>query len=199
MRVFLTLLAVLMFCWLGGLGIFLWRMNSLSTPSLERTDAIVVLTGGSLRVEHGFALLGEGLADALFISGVGKQVTLEELLAEYGNLRARERIAAGQAEVVLDHRANSTMTNAAEAAQFIRARGFHSVRLVTSNYHMPRSVLEFRAALPEVTLLPDTVYPEALRGRSWWQEPATRQLVLVEFHKYWAAWLRTHILAGSAA
>ena len=188
-----------MFCWLGGLGVFLWRMNSLSTPSLERTDAIVVLTGGSLRVEHGFALLGEGLADALFISGVGKQVTLEELLAEYGNLRARERIAAGQAEVVLDHRANSTMTNAAEAAQFIRMRGFHSVRLVTSNYHMPRSVLEFRAALPEVTLLPDTVYPEALRGRSWWQEPATRQLVLVEFHKYWATWLRTHIRAGSAA
>jgi len=198
MRLFSALLVLLLLCWIGAFGMFLWRMESLPAASLNRTDAIVVLTGGSLRVEHGFALLGEGLADALFISGVGKQVTLEELLAEHGNLRARERIAAGKAEVVLDYRANSTMTNAAEAAQFIRARGFHSVRLVTSNYHMPRSMLEFGAVLPEAELLPDTVYPEALRGRLWWQEPATRQLVLVEFHKYWAAWLRTHFFTGAA-
>ena len=189
----LAIFVAALFVWVSGLLLFIQRVESVPAADARRTDAIVVLTGGALRVEHGFALLGEGLADALLISGVGKDVTLEELLAEHGNLRARERLVEGRASVVLDYRANSTETNAAEAANFIRARGFKSLRLVTANYHMPRSLMEFHAALPGVTLLPDTVYPELFGRERWWQHKGTRHLLMLEFHKYWAAWLRIHL------
>ncbi len=50
------------------------------------------------------------------------------------------------------------------------ARGglFHSLRLVTANYHMPRSLLEFARAMPDIEIVPHPVFPEISRGPHWW-------------------------------
>src|SRR5262249_10925921 len=93
-------------------------------------------------------------------------------------------------ELVLGYLASSTQSNASEVAAFAAARELHTIRLITSHYHMPRSLLEFRAAMPDVAILPDPVFPDGER-EAWWQQEASHKLVLSEFHKYLAAWART--------
>lgn len=187
----LTVLITLIFIWAAGLVMFVHQMPTTPTTDDTSTDAIIVLTGGSLRVERGFELFGRDKAHTLFISGVGKDATLDDLLKKYGNDEVREKVTAGAAHIVLDYRALTTQTNAREAAHFIREQNLKTVRLVTANYHMPRSLMEFQAVVPEVRIIPDAVIPEPFRRDRWWDDQASRRLVLSEFHKYWAAWFRT--------
>lgn len=196
MRFVLTVLTVMALIWLAGLVQFVMRIPQTDIASDESTDAIIVLTGGSLRVQHGFDLFARDKAHTLFISGVGKNTTLEDLVSKFGNDAVRTKLSGGVAEVVLDHRASSTQTNAREAAQFIRERGLSSVRLVTGNYHMPRSLMEFHSVVPSVRIIPDAVVPEPFQNEAWWHNAAARLLVISEYHKYWAAWFRTRVDLG---
>src|SRR5690606_25849075 len=91
-----------------------------------RTDAIVVLTGGSERVTTGLHLLEQGLAKHLFISGVPPGITREELLRRINlaDFSLRHRIALG-------HAAGNTAGNARETAAWMRRQRYRSLRLVT--------------------------------------------------------------------
>lgn len=184
------MLFAILFGWVLGLVVFVHGLPTRATASSVRTDAIIVLTGGSARVERGFAMLAEGAAPVLFISGVGKDVTLQEMLLEHANLKTREAIADLGASIVLDHVALTTQTNAREAAQFVRERNFHSVRLITAHYHMPRSMAEMQNALPEVKIIADPVFPSGFRRDQWWRHKNSRDLVLSEFHKSLAVLFR---------
>lgn len=193
MRPVVTVCAALLLTWFIALLLFVQRIPTHSTSDDTNTDAIIALTGGVLRLERGFDLLGRGKAPILLISGVGKTTTREELLREYGTPAIREKIEKNTAELLLDYRANSTYTNAYEAARFIRSRSITTIRLVTSNYHMPRSLMEFERAVPEVFVIADAVMPPAFQTKHWWADGYTRNLVLREFHKYWLVWFRTRI------
>src|SRR5215468_4543575 len=127
----------------------------------EPTDAIVVLTGGSQRLNSGIALLREGKGRKLFISGVNHHVELEGLLrsASDGVGRAGEWASCC---VVLGYRATDTLGNAGETAEWMRQQGFHSLRLVTAWYHMRRSLLEFERAMPEIEIVPHPVFPDQI-------------------------------------
>ncbi|MFZ4125513.1 MAG: YdcF family protein [Rickettsiales bacterium] len=193
MRSILTVCAALLLVWLTALLLFVQQLNSYSKTDDTSTDAIIALTGGVLRLERGFEMLGRDKAPILFISGVGKTTTREQLLHEYGTEQIREKVENNAAELILDYRADSTYTNAQEAAKFIRTRGITTIRLVTSNYHMPRSVMEFESAVPEAFVVPDAVTPPKFQTKHWWADGYTRTLVLREFHKYWLVWFRTRI------
>src|SRR5207245_2185250 len=111
------------------------------------TDAVVVLTGGSLRVRSGLELLAEGKAKKLFISGVYPATDAAALL------RAEHQSSAQlDCCIVLGHSADNTLGNALETAAWMRRERFHSLRLVTAAYHMPRSLLEFRRAMPDIRI-----------------------------------------------
>jgi uncharacterized SAM-binding protein YcdF (DUF218 family) len=194
MRFLLTLLLAFLILWLGAFGIYLGSMSLPAAKPQQKVDALIVLTGGNARVERGFELLAAGDADVLFISGVGKDVTLAEMLQAHTKPAIRQMILQNQPDIVFDYHASSTRTNATEAATFVKERGYHSVRLITGHYHMPRSLVEFRAALPGVTILRDPVVPEIFVQHKWWEYAATRTLVLQEFHKYLAASFR--VLTG---
>jgi uncharacterized SAM-binding protein YcdF (DUF218 family) len=181
-----TVLAVALL-WCAGFLLFLGRMALPAEHPDTRTDALIVLTGGSTRVAHGFELLARQSAPVLFISGVGANVTRQEMLAAHATPAMRERIAELSAEVVFDYNASSTQTNASEAASFVRERQYRSVRLITAHYHMPRSMMEFQAALPGVIILREPVVPERLASTRWWNDASGRMLVVQEFHKYLAA------------
>lgn len=170
--------------WLSGL---VWFASVIPTTVEDKgavTDAIVVLTGGSGRLEEGLALLADGKAKKLFVSGVYRGVEVTELLrlahVSPTNLKCC---------IVLGHSANSTFGNAAETAQWMAAERFHSLRLVTAAYHMPRSLLEFRRAIPGATIIPHPVFPERVK-RDWWFWPGSAGLVINEYHKYLLAFLR---------
>jgi len=173
--------------WLAGL---IWFATPPETEArAASTDAIVVLTGGSQRLQSGIELLREGKGRKLFVSGVNQQVDLDDLLRIAGNA---PDWAADWASccVVLGHEADNTLGNAVETARWIRSQGFRSLRLVTAWYHMPRSLLEFGRAMPEIDIVAHPVFPDQVRQDHWWAWRGTATLIVNEYLKYSAALVR---------
>ena len=153
-----------------------------------KTDGVAVLTGGSLRLEAGLALLAEGLAQKLFVSGVHRGVDVAELLRI-----SRHSPEALDCCIVLDYAAGDTRGNARETAEWMARENFRSLRLVTASYHMPRSMLEFRSAMAGVTILPYPVFPAHVRLDDWWRWPGTALLLFGEYNKFLLVWAREMI------
>ncbi len=171
--------------WLGGLAWFVISSLTLQADPLAPTDAIVVLTGGRLRLETGLALLAAGKAKKLFISGVNQRVDRDELLRAMGPIAERAACC-----IVLGHQADNTFGNAQETAKWMHAEGYNSLRLVTSWYHMRRSLLEFARAMPQITIIPNPVFAHRLEPERWWSPHGAALLVIGEYGKYLAAWIR---------
>lgn len=108
----------------------------------ERTDGIVVLTGGAKRIERGLDLLEAKRAQRLLVSGVARTVLPEELAAEYGRDPAIFRCC-----VDLGRQAVDTRSNAEEVSRWIANHKFRSVRIVTTDWHMPRARFELSRRL----------------------------------------------------
>lgn len=157
----------------------------------SKTDAIIVLTGGGDRLAEGFRLLDRGLSRHLLVSGVAPGVTLPELLERLGeppdSVPSAEELACC---VTLGYEAGNTVGNADESAEWLRSNGAKSVRLVTANYHMLRSLLEFRRKAPEIAVVPNPVFPSEVRDPHWFVQPRTLLLLINEYHKYLVALAR---------
>ncbi|MGH7030327.1 MAG: YdcF family protein [Stellaceae bacterium] len=143
------------------------------------TDAIVVLTGGSLRLASGVELMRQGKGRELFVSGVSRTVDLDELLRVSGD--APHWLACC---VAIGYQAENTEQNAQETARWMHQRGFHSLRLVTAWYHMPRSNLEFERAMPDIEIVLHPVFPEPAKNEHWWGRRGTAALLIGEYAKY---------------
>lgn len=180
--------------WLGGFSWFVVSSLSLRADPSAATDAIVVLTGGRLRLETGLTLLAAGKAKKLFISGVNQRVDRYELLRALGP--AAESTACC---IVLGHEADNTLGNAQETAKWMREEGYNSLRLVTSWYHMHRSLLEFARAMPRIAIVPHPVFAHHLEPERWWNWHGAVILVVGEYGKYLAAWLRPMLPREAAA
>ncbi|HZT50986.1 MAG TPA: YdcF family protein [Stellaceae bacterium] len=173
---------------------FVWFVREIPAAAGDPdrvTDAIVVLTGGSLRVERGLELLADGKAKKLFISGVYHGVEVGDLLRV--SRQAPEQSACC---ITLGHAADSTFGNALETAAWMRAENFRSLRLVTANYHMPRSLLEFTRAMPDIDIVPSPVFPEISRAPHWWLRPGSLFLAAVEYTKYLVALARPALIGA---
>ena len=165
---------------LWALG-FVWFAMAPPRPAgPQKTDAIVVPTGGGGRIQRGLELLGQGQARQVLISGVDEDVRPSEFAVEY-KVPARTMACC----VTLGFAALDTRGNARETSQWVAERKVRSLRLVTSDWHMRRAALELANALPEGT----TVLRDAVRTR-----PSLRTLFL-EYHKLLATWL-TQALPG---
>lgn len=197
MRFILFILAACSLLWLVGFYAFLQQIpatnHAFVADKAKQTDAIVVLTGGTLRVEHGFARFHEKAAPKLFISGVGENTTLEELLLTHATDATARHARTHRHNIYLDHKARSTYANALQTKHFMQKQHVQSIRLITANYHMPRSLLEMRQAMPGVRIIADAVTPKHFLNGRWWRHAQTRNLVLQEFHKIWAVRIR-HLL-----
>jgi uncharacterized SAM-binding protein YcdF (DUF218 family) len=166
------LLAALVMVWLLG---FAWFAAALPQPAPAgaKTDVIVVPTGGAGRIERGLAMLRAGAAGKLFVSGVDREVRPREFAAEYKVAPAEMACC-----VVLGFAALDTRGNALETASWIESGHYRSLRLVTSDWHMRRSVGELHEVLPKVRLVEDAVP----------SRPSLKTL-FVEYHKLLASWL----------
>ena len=179
-------LGLLVGAWAGGLLLFATSLEATVEDGDTVTDAIVVLTGGSERLARGLALLEAGKGRKLFVSGVHKGVDLPELLRQVHLPQSEARCC-----IVLGHAADDTTGNAAETAAWMEAEHFTSLRLVTASYHMPRSILEFRRAMPDVAIVAHPVFPDAFKREQWWRWPGTAHLLATEYTKYLAARIRS--------
>ncbi len=165
------------------IGLVRFAMPPFPEHEAASTDAIVVLTGGSLRLQSGIDLLREGKGRTLFVSGVDQRVSVNSLLRQVGDVSPQWLVCC----VVLGHQADNTVGNALETAQWMQHQGYHSLRLVTSWYHMPRSLLEFKRAMPDLEIIPHPVFSEQVRQQNWWAWRGTAALLIGEYGKYLAA------------
>lgn len=177
-------LYLLFLVWLGGFIIFQQYIRKHPTDEQTHTDAIVVLTGGKNRIAEGVRLYNKGLADMLFISGVFYKAGLKDMehlnnIAVTGNLK----------NVILGKEATNTVENAIEVSEMIRRNQVKSIRLVTSYYHMPRSVEEILRRNPDVVLLEHPVFSKSVAKR-WWKKPKSFCLIASEYHKFVFAYMK---------
>jgi uncharacterized SAM-binding protein YcdF (DUF218 family) len=106
------------------------------------TDAVVVITGGGGRIEHGLDVLSAHKAKRMLIAGADPLVTKRDLVRVTG---ANARLM--RCCVDLGSESVDTRSNAEEAGRWMAKRGYHSLRLITSDWHMRRADYEFSRAL----------------------------------------------------
>ena len=161
---FLRLAVVALILYGAGFLIFAQRVPAaLSFPPAEAgdADAIVALTGEGDRLGPAISLLEQGNAMRLLISGVNKMTTKRDLkLLLHGGEHFECCADLGFA-------AADTRGNALEAARWTHAHGYKNLVVVTAAYHMPRSLIEFGAAMPDVKLIPYPVAPETSTAAGW--------------------------------
>jgi uncharacterized SAM-binding protein YcdF (DUF218 family) len=170
-----------------GLGFFafLWLLPEEEVVLDRNADGIVVLTGGTSRVADALELLAAGRGKRLLISGVNPGTTTVDIAHQTAGYDKLLKCC-----VDLDYSATNTLGNAVETRRWALDRGFHSLVIVTSAYHMPRALAEISHQLPDVTLIPFPVVSDRLRLEPWWSNGATTRLVLSEYFKYLYAQLR---------
>jgi uncharacterized SAM-binding protein YcdF (DUF218 family) len=135
----------------------------------RRTDGIVVLTGGAKRIERGLDLVERGRAKRLLISGVDRSVRPVELAVQY---KIDDKLF--ECCIDLGHESVDTRSNGSETARWVKQKKFRSIRLVTTDWHMPRARFELAQQLgPGVKVMSDAVQ----------SKPSFRTLFL-EYNKY---------------
>ena len=155
-------------------------------PLTRAGVAALALTGGAERIPDAVQLLERGHAGRLLITGVNPSLTRADVA----------RLAPGLERVIeccvdLGYEARNTLGNAREARRWLEAHGLIGpVIVVTSNYHMPRALMELAHELPDAELIPFPVVTGRLRHGAWWNDPAVARLWVGEYVKYLAASLR---------
>ncbi len=162
----------------GGFLRFADFVTTLKPPAEPKADAIVVLTGGYQRIDQAVVLLEKGAGKRLLISGVHPSTTPAQI----------RKTTSASAElfsccVDIGYDAIDTMGNAQEASNWIHAKGYKSVLVVTNNYHMPRSLAELAYVDAETQFIPYPVVNSDLKTRAWFTDPNALRVMLAEYAK----------------
>lgn len=168
---------------IGGFVNFTRIVTSAVPPAnTGAAEAVVVLTGGPMRIGEALRMLQGNETRRLLITGVN----------EATSARALQRTSGGSARlyeccVDLGYEARDTPGNARETAEWARRHGFASLAVVSSDYHMPRAMLEMRRAMPDVAFIEVPVPTPALRRDDWYTRPEAVRRLLGEWAKYLSA------------
>ena len=177
-----TITATFFVFWIGGFCFFANKINHINIDNNKQTDAIIVLTGGRNRINEASKLFNENKAKYLFISGVAKDITIENIQntqdIKFNNIQNTE----------IGHNAENTVENAKETKLWIEKNEIESIRLVTSNYHIYRSLIEFRKYLKNIEILPHPVYSQYIE-KKWWKSWQTFSLIFKEYNKLICAYI----------
>jgi uncharacterized SAM-binding protein YcdF (DUF218 family) len=174
-----------MACLVGGFLYFADSVTMMRPPENPKADAIVVLTGGYQRIDQAVDLLRKGLGRRLLISGVHPTTTPKQIRS-----MTQSSYDLFACCVDMGYLAQDTIGNAFETAQWIHDKGYSSVLVVTSNYHMQRSLMELRRTDPKTQFIPYPVVISDLRTRAWYAEPNALRTLLSEYVKILLAYAR---------
>ncbi len=148
---------------------------------------IAALTGGRNRIAKALELLNIGAGDRLLISGVRRGTSL-------GLIAAREDIILKDGQPIdLGYQATDTVGNAREVKAWAAKFGMEKLAVVTSFYHIPRSRLELRHAMPDKKIVFYAAQsPYVLR--QWWKSPKSFWFLMAEYAKFLAVYVQYNIL-----
>lgn len=163
----------------GGFVRFASDVAALSTPpTTARADGIVVLTGGEQRLRKAIGLLREGQGRRLLISGVNPDTSAGAIARATGT-----EMALIDCCVDLDYEAMDTIGNAEATARWAKEHGFERLLLVTSDYHIPRSLLEMSGIDGAPAIVPYPVSPDKLWRSDGWPTRLGLRLLVTEYAK----------------
>jgi uncharacterized SAM-binding protein YcdF (DUF218 family) len=161
------IVSALLIAWVMG---FVFFVGLLPRPAgAETTDGIIVLTGGPHRIERGVSLLEQRRAKRMLVSGVDLTVRRRDFLYQF---EVPPRVF--DCCIDLGQEAVDTRSNGAESAAWVKKRGYKSIRLITTDWHMRRARLELDQALPPGI----AIRMDAVRS-----DPDLR-ILLTEYHKF---------------
>jgi uncharacterized SAM-binding protein YcdF (DUF218 family) len=188
----LATVLVLLVIWLAGLTAFADRVDRYApVTNPPNADAIVALTGRSdTRIIAAMRLLEARRGARLLVSGVNREATREDIQSVTRGYRGLFECC-----VDLDYEAETTLGNAQHTAEWVRARGYDSLVVVTSDFHMPRALLELKAALPGVVLRPYAIETDTVDAARWWSTGASARRMILEYSKYLVVLFREMILS----
>ncbi len=177
-RLIAAIVTVVALVFAGGFVMFARTVAAYAPAPGPQADAIVVLTGGELRLVAGARLLAEKRGRRLLISGVNRQTTREDL-------RRLSGLPDGLFSCCVDiDFAEHTTGNADETRAWAAARRFSKLIVVTSSYHMPRSLIELERVMPGVVLVPHPVVSNKVQAGRWWRDAHTARVLLAEYLKF---------------
>lgn len=173
---------------IAGFFWFVMQIPDKEVALESKADGIVVLTGAAARIPDAIGLLAAKRGERLLITGV------------YRNTRSREigRLTPLYNQffeccIDLDRTALNTYGNAIQARRWAHQHNFKSLIVVTSNWHMPRAMVEISHQLPDLTLTPNPVISERLKREPWWSNLSSFRFLAAEYVKYLFALARFHV------
>lgn len=186
--ILVILAAALLF---AGFLRFADMVTTMKPPETAKADAIVVLTGGSQRIDQAVDLLRHGAGNRLLISGVHPATTPRQI-----RKMTQSSTDLFACCVDIGYEALDTIGNANETVRWIHDKGYRSILVVTNNYHMPRSLLELRRVDPQTEFIAYPVVNSDLKGRNWFADPLVLRAMLTEYGKIIAASARDFVGLG---
>ena len=183
---FFALCENILLMWVVGLILFGNKINDYSQDEDIKADAVIVLTGGENRISKGLELLNNHYAEKMFISGVSHNIKKTDLLKEaHLSVQSPENIELG-------YKATNTVENALEIKDWIIRNNINSFYMVTSNYHLPRSIEELEGLNLDVNIIPYPVYSHRIVPQ-WWKSWASFKFIAEEYNKYLYVCVRNFI------
>ena len=193
---FFIILILILVYFLISLFNFKEKILSLQKHSVTLNSNIVILTGGSNRIKDGLKIINnvDIFTKAnlkILISGTGKGFTkksLKEMLTLNINLKLLECC------IELESISKDTYSNASETYKWVKMNNINKFILITSNYHMPRAILEFKNKMPNLEIFIYPITPKNHNITNWLNSSETFSLIFIEYSKLLIASLRIKIL-----
>lgn len=183
-------LGLILGLWVLGFGLYVVVIITYTPQaSTEKTDGLVVFTGHrGDRIREGLSLFAGGLAPELLISGVHENVSKNEIIQTFQGQNTLPRCC-----LTIGYEARSTIENATETRAWVADKHIKTVRLVTSDYHMNRALIELHHTLPDIKIISHAVKHPArtLDHPEFWV------IAFEEYHKSLFRW--THLIFDTPA
>ncbi len=178
----------------SALAGFILFANKVGSPAIERSamaqaDGIIVMADGQQIVERSFDLLLHDKAGRLLVSGVGVCITKEGIRHIMGGEGTDAAVDRFNCCVDVDREAHDLEGHAEAARLWLTQHEFNRVILVTTAHQLPRTLLIFRAKMPETDFIGDPVAVGAVPAHEWWLHPRTTLFLGREFAKTLITWL----------
>jgi len=179
------------------INLFKFKETILSFKKYNNTESsnIVILTGGTNRIKDGLKIIkgfnkSRKINFKILVSGTGKGFTKKILMNQIEPNFNPDLI---ECCIDLDSVSKNTFTNAIETSKWAHENNIKEFILITSNYHMPRAILEFKNIMPNKKIYTFPIKPKKHNIKNWLDSYQTFNLIFKEFCKYIFASLRIKI------
>lgn len=134
----------------------------------QKADVVIAVSGGdtSARAQEAIDLYENGWASRLIFSGAAADTSGPSNAA----VMRSQAIGQGVPEsaITIEQQSKTTEQNASKTSDILSSDDIHTAIVVTSAYHMKRTVMEFRLNAPHVTFRSHPVANDDQWSSAWW-------------------------------